>query len=353
TSNMSRVVRQSKYRHVFGTNLKQDACYTAINTNKNSANGTFCAVNPKFIAFSINSTGGGAFQVLPLTQTGRMSPKQPSFNAHKTAVLTLEFSPFNDNLLATCADNGEVMLWEIPDEGIKENQDEPLATLQKHKKRVNLLKWNPVADNILISAGSENFICVWNTETGELIYEIPLPDSLFDVCWNHNGTEIATTCRDKALRVYDVRSQELLHEKEKCCGSSTFMTCNYVLKNKLFLTAKVAGAKQYFLFDLKNLDVPLETDELPGDSGYSFPFYDEASSVMFVTTKGQSAIPYYEIVDEEPYVHYISTHSAPTSQQGMAWLPKRALDLKSVEIAKFFKVTKDKIEPISMRVPRK
>ena len=63
-----RVVRQSKFRHVFGANNKREQCYDNIRISKASWDSTFCCVNPKFIACIVESGGGGAFLVLPLSK---------------------------------------------------------------------------------------------------------------------------------------------------------------------------------------------------------------------------------------------------------------------------------------------
>jgi len=60
-----RVVRTSKFRHVYGTPLKREQCYDNIRVSKSSWDSTFCAVNPKFLAIIVESAGGGAFIVLP------------------------------------------------------------------------------------------------------------------------------------------------------------------------------------------------------------------------------------------------------------------------------------------------
>lgn len=60
-----RVVRQSKFRHVFGANLKREQCYDNIRVSKASWDSTFTSVNPKFFAVIVESGGGGAFLVLP------------------------------------------------------------------------------------------------------------------------------------------------------------------------------------------------------------------------------------------------------------------------------------------------
>lgn len=66
-----RVVRSSKFRHVYGQALKREQCYDNIRVSKSSWDSTFCAVNPKFLAIIVESAGGGAFIVLPHNKVSR------------------------------------------------------------------------------------------------------------------------------------------------------------------------------------------------------------------------------------------------------------------------------------------
>lgn len=61
-----KVVRQSKFRHVFGQPVKTDQCYDDIRVSRVTWDSTFCAVNPSFVAIIVEASGGGAFLVLPL-----------------------------------------------------------------------------------------------------------------------------------------------------------------------------------------------------------------------------------------------------------------------------------------------
>lgn len=72
TADMSfrKVVRQSKFRHVFGQPVKNDQCYEDIRVSRVTWDSTFCAVNPKFLAVIVEASGGGAFLVLPLSKVG-------------------------------------------------------------------------------------------------------------------------------------------------------------------------------------------------------------------------------------------------------------------------------------------
>ena len=64
-----RVVRQSKFRHVFGQAGKKETWYDGKRITKSNWEGsTYCAVNPKYLAIIVESAGGGAFVVLPVSK---------------------------------------------------------------------------------------------------------------------------------------------------------------------------------------------------------------------------------------------------------------------------------------------
>lgn len=72
---MSRkVVRSSKFRHVYGQAVKADQCYDDIRISQMTWDSNFCSVNPKFVAMIVDSSGGGAFIVLPLSKVGDKMP---------------------------------------------------------------------------------------------------------------------------------------------------------------------------------------------------------------------------------------------------------------------------------------
>lgn len=73
---MRRVVRQSKFRHVFGQAVRNDQCYDDIRVSRVTWDSSFCAVNPKFVAIIIDASGGGAFIVLPLQKVSDL-PANP------------------------------------------------------------------------------------------------------------------------------------------------------------------------------------------------------------------------------------------------------------------------------------
>ncbi|KAL4609627.1 hypothetical protein GN956_G23670 [Arapaima gigas] len=105
-----RVVRQSKFRHVFGQAVKNDQCYDDIRVSRVTWDSSFCAVNPKFVAIIIEASGGGAFLVLPLHKTGRIDKSYPTVCGHTGPVLDIDWCPHNDQVIASGSEDCTVMV---------------------------------------------------------------------------------------------------------------------------------------------------------------------------------------------------------------------------------------------------
>ena len=51
-------------------------------------------------------------------------------------------------------------------------------------------------------------VIVWNTQTGEELSRLKHPDQIQSMSWNYDGSQIATTCKDKKMRIFDARNGE-------------------------------------------------------------------------------------------------------------------------------------------------
>uniref|UniRef100_A0A8D2QBH5 Coronin n=1 Tax=Zonotrichia albicollis TaxID=44394 RepID=A0A8D2QBH5_ZONAL len=130
-----KVVRQSKFRHVFGQPVKTDQCYDDIRVSRVTWDSTFCAVNPSFVAIIVEASGGGAFLVLPLHKTGRIDKSYPTVCGHTGPVLDIDWCPHNDHVIASGSEDCTVMVWQIPENGLSQPLTEPVVVLEGHSKR--------------------------------------------------------------------------------------------------------------------------------------------------------------------------------------------------------------------------
>lgn len=349
------IVRASKFRHIFGTPAKGDQCFNDVRVTRSAWDSNFCAVNPKFMALAIEGGGGGPFLVLRLDETGRVSKTHPILDGHSAPVLDLSWSPFNDNIIATCSEDCTIKIWLIPDEGIKETTREAQLTLTGHQRRVLIVSWHPTAENVLLSVGADNMIVLWDVGNGCALSEIAChPDNPLSVSWNYDGSLLATTCKDKALRIIDPRSGDVIQQRNAAHDGTKTCKCVFLKDGRLmtFGFSRMSD-RQYALWDSADLSEPIIMEDIDRASGVLFPFYDPDTEIIYVAGKGDANIRYFEITQDAPYVHYINTFQSQLSQRGFGYMPKRGCDVNKNEVVRFFKLHATKVEPISFTVPRK
>jgi WD40 repeat protein len=351
---MSRVVRSSKFRHVFGAPAKKENTYDGIKPSRSAWDSNKVAASSKFIGVIWDAAGGGAFAVLDADKRGKLG-QFPLVTGHSGEVLDIEFSPFNDNIVASVSDDGYAKLWKIPEGGLTESMNTPVQSLQGHRRKVGTLNFNPIANNVLATTSADYSVRIWDVETGETTHDIPgHVDIIQSATWNYTGEIFATACKDKNVRVMDPRANSIIATVEAHPGVKG-MRCLYLgNKDKLFTMGfSKTSERQFSLFDPRKLGESVRTENIDTASGIIMPFFDNDTSVLFLAGKGDGNIRYYEVVDEAPYIHFLTEYKSATPQRGMGWTPKLAIDLSSCEIARMLKLTATAVEPVSFSVPRK
>uniref|UniRef100_A0A8C3A036 Coronin n=1 Tax=Cyclopterus lumpus TaxID=8103 RepID=A0A8C3A036_CYCLU len=361
---LRRVVRQSKFRHVFGQAVRNDQCYDDIRVSRVTWDSSFCAVNPKFVAIIIDASGGGAFLVLPLQKSGRIDKVYPTVCGHKGPVLDIDWCPHNDLVIASGSEDCTVMVWQIPENGLGTPLSEPVVVLEGHSKRVGIVSWHPTARNVLLSAGCDNQIVIWNVGTGEAMINLEdmHPDVIFSVSWSPNGSLLCTACKDKKVRVIDPRKKKIVAEKDKAHEGARPMRAIFLANGNIFTTGfSRMSERQLALW--KTVRHRSESHSFINTLIHHIntcfvqllTCYISPTIVVYISFScaGDSSIRYFEITDEAPFVHYLSTFSTKEPQRGMGYMPKRGLDVNKCEIARFYKLHERKCEPIIMTVPRK
>ncbi|XP_019752416.1 coronin-6 [Hippocampus comes] len=353
---MSRsIVRQSKFRHVFGQTVKAEQSYDDIRVSKVTWDSSFCAVNPKFLAVIVESSGGGAFLVVPLAKMGRVDKNYPLVIGHSGPVLDIDWCPHDDNVLASGSEDCSAMVWQIPDHSLVRPLTEPVAVLEGHSKRVGIVSWHPTARNILLTAASDNLIMLWNVATGEPLISVDdHPDLIYSISWNRNGSLFCTTCKDRRLRVCDPRKAEVVAERLAPHEGIRPMRAIFTRDGNIFTTGFTRmSQRELGLWDPSRFEEPMALLELDTSNGVLLPYYDPDANMVYLCGKGDSSIRYFEITEEPPYVHYLNTFSSKEPQRGMGFMPKRGVDVSKCEIARLYKLHDKKCEPITMTVPRK
>ena len=73
-----------------------------------------------------------------------------------------DFHPFNDHVIASASEDTKVMIWTIPEGGLRDSVSTPVLTLNGHGRKVGHVLFNPTVDNLLASASADFTIKLWD-----------------------------------------------------------------------------------------------------------------------------------------------------------------------------------------------
>lgn len=356
---MAKVVRTSKFRHVFGTGSKKEACYDGVNVSLDSNDWHLVKANTQYLSIHWDSAGGGAFLVHPHTSIGRLSTSPPLYTGHCGPVLDTDFHPCDENLIASAGEDGRILLWNIPKEGPHEPCSNYCLEFMGHERRIVDLQWNPSVDSLLASASHDMTVRLWDVKSAEAKLTLSgHTDAVLDQCWSLVGDRLVTSCRDKSIRIFDPRTgsspvgqRAIAHSGVKGIrvlwlgASETILTTGFGR----------ASEREISLWDVRKLEEAMTTLTVDTASGPLLPFYDADCKMLYLAGRGDGNIRYYELISEAPYLYALSEYKSTDPQRGLALLPKRAVATNEMEIARFVKVygSQPILEPISFKVPRR
>jgi coronin-1B/1C/6 len=163
----------------------------------------------RYIGFSFFSSGGGRLAILSKSNSGKWQHDAKMLIGHNGPILDLDFFPYNDSYLATCSDDATIKIWQIPEDApLKEDITVCSSTLYGHSRKVNLIGFNDAAEGILASTSLDYTMKIWDVQKGEVKLNLTGPaEYCIGFEWGFNSDLIASTWKDKHLRVADVRSE--------------------------------------------------------------------------------------------------------------------------------------------------
>lgn len=358
-------MRASKYRHVFGQAAKRELSYENLKITKNAWDLNIITTNGTYLAVNWDALGGGAFAVIPLSEVGKAPDTVPLFRGHKGPVLDTAFNPFDRREIASCADDGKILVWEIPDDysfhhyvdaddNVKD-VTEPKYTLAGHTRKVGHVEYHPCAANVLASCLMDYTVKIWNLETQTAEITLPHPDLVTSFAFNYNGTLLATTARDKRLRIWDLRSRSVVLEGPGHTGAKPSRVVWLGNTDRIATTGfSRLSDRQVGIWDVTLIEKGPIGNFLVVDAllGVLIPVYDESNGILYLAGKGDGNIRYFEYDADELYE--LLQYALTDPQRGFATAPKIAVNLKENEILRAFKTVNDNsVEPISFIVPRK
>ena len=79
------------------------------------------------------------------------------------------------------------------------------------REKVGHVLFHPTADNVLASASADFTIKIWDvSKAAEKLELLGHSEIIQCLDWNYDGSLMVTTCKDKRLRLFDVRSKTVV-----------------------------------------------------------------------------------------------------------------------------------------------
>ncbi|KAG1667874.1 Coronin-7 [Nymphon striatum] len=333
-------MRTSKFRHLKGIALHQKNHIENIrNINRtipNESNAFSC--NKKFAAVPLAGPGG-QIAILDLAKTGKLGDTVLSRVICGTKVMDFEWDPFNDNKLVTVCDDGKMLIWDIPEGGLVESTNSPSESIDAHHERIYLVKFHPFANNIIATASYDMTIKIWdlsNLHDASIVLD-DLNEQIFCMAWSPNGEYIVTVSKDKKVKIFQPRASTTPIKETA---------------GPYWCTWGSSSERILYLYEFADMKKPLTTFEIDISPAILVPHYDEDSSTLFLSAKGESTILAFEVAYDAPYFHQLSHVKCSSPHQALTFLSKNVCNVREVEFARSLRLLPSSIEPMSFSVPR-
>ncbi|ORZ17579.1 hypothetical protein BCR41DRAFT_322048 [Lobosporangium transversale] len=353
----------SKYRNAVGKAAKHEDAYTdlKLSTNASTDSCQLVKISQSWIAFKQQS-GVGSVGILPVGPAGRVGQNVYSLNAHGSNVSDWEFSPFDANLLITGAENGEVKVWQISsnDKGLATSQL-LLTIVTGTGKAIETIAHHPTAQGIIATA-SQSLVQIWNIsghEHGSTLstpaYALTHPNKVYSLSWKADGIQLATTCKDTQIRVFNPRENESPIQTGQGPVGSRSSRIVWIGEKDLLFTVGFNNMREreIALWKADDLSKPLELKHKDSSNGFILPLYDEDTSIMFLPSRGETMIHWVEIADSAPYMTEGTGFTVPAPVAGAGLVPKQILNVMQTEVARILVVNNNSLWPVSVNVPRR
>jgi hypothetical protein len=112
------------------------------------------------------------------------------------------------------------------------------------------------------------------------------------------------------------------------------------------------------LWDPRHLKEPTCIRGIDNAAGALFPTFDPDTNICYVAGRGDTSIRYFDIaaVNNQPSngICNLLNHTPPASSpiSGYCLLPKKACDVRNIEVTRLLKLTGDAVVPVKFFLPR-
>ena len=273
--------------------------------------------------------------------------------------------------MCTASVDCTIKLWNINETDRSYNENDSFFTYT-HGHSLRCISFSPTVHNMIVTCSQDQKTRIFDIEKGgkeddSLISTINIEAICNNISFNYDGTAIVHACKNKSLRLMDLRSpviSQKTHDDARLGANVRATWCSRSQNVDVILTTcSIAGQRYCQCWDPRKLDKePITQKIIDSESGSLFPMYDESSSVCFIAGKGDSIIRIFELnflEDQSKQLDHISCEKVNEFKSdntqpitGICLMPKTLVNVRDVEITKMLKLTQNSVVPITYILPR-
>lgn len=120
---------------------------------------------------------------------------------HTDAVISLNISPFNNNILCSGSADSKILFWDL-----NGNHNKAVKCVTEHTDKVQCVKWNKMEDNVLISGSFDKTIKLYDVRTDNSCMTIKLNSDVESLDWSSvNKYLFLSSYENGRIELYDIR----------------------------------------------------------------------------------------------------------------------------------------------------
>ncbi|XP_077590419.1 coronin-7-like isoform X1 [Stigmatopora nigra] len=344
--------KTSKFKNTTPKIAKKDQWINNIRAGSFSCQGNHIKASAKMVAFNVEQAGGGMLGVTSVKPAADGQRSVTHISCHSDLVTDLDFSPFDESLLATCSADETVKLWHLCE---PESERQPSVTFNPERGRLETVLFHPTAAGLL-AVGAAKCPMLWDVErpAAPLAVMEEHGDQLQSLSWKQDGSLLASTCKDKMLRVFDPRAQLEAVQSASCLQNNKDSRILWAKDDFLLITSfDRMRNRELRLWDNRNLTSSLSSHIFGTSSGTLIPLFDADTGLLILAGMGDKVVDCFEVSTSEPFLSQVSHCLTDMSTRGVAMVPKISMDVMSCEVMRVLQLTDNCIVPIGYHVPRK
>lgn len=175
------------------------------------------------------------------------------------------------------------------------------------------------------------------------------------MAWSVHGDRVAIATKDGTILVLDPRDPASLTTGRAHDSARSFQI-TWIDSSHLVSVGFSSGSQRKVnLYSIKSSQITtIHSLLIDVSPSVLFPVYDPDTFVLYVWGKGERQIQAHEVHPEhatEP-IAKLPSYTAGSPQLGVAFLPKRMVDVRKVEVTRALRLTAKTMEEVTFSIPR-